>query len=128
MLSEEEAGSYWGPGVFLTSMLENHSYSLTARVAYWAGGIDPQEREEPLEIKATGFSDLAALVQKAACIQATYERDTFRKSLMPAPVGPARLTLLICGLLIISNYLQQTPKIAYNLASAGLSTQELMVR
>ncbi|KAK4805753.1 hypothetical protein QYF61_021852 [Mycteria americana] len=59
---------------------------------------DPQERGEPLVIKATSYSDLAAAVQKAACIQAIYERDELRKSLILAPIDPARLTALIHGL------------------------------
>lgn len=41
MLSEEEAGGFLGPGVFLTTTAGDHSYSITARVAYWAGGIEP---------------------------------------------------------------------------------------
>ncbi|XP_071891101.1 uncharacterized protein [Anas platyrhynchos] len=98
MLSEEEAGGFWGPGVFLTTTPGDHSYSITARAAYWAGGIDPQERGEPLEIRATGYSDLAVAVQKAACIQAIYERDEFRKSTMLSPIDPIRLTPLIRGL------------------------------
>uniref|UniRef100_A0A8B9B985 Uncharacterized protein n=1 Tax=Anser brachyrhynchus TaxID=132585 RepID=A0A8B9B985_9AVES len=98
MLSEEEAGGFWGPGVFLTTTPGDHNYSITAQAAYWAGGIDPQERREPLEIIATSYSDLAVAVQKAACIQATYERDEFRKSPMLAPIDPVRLTPLIHGL------------------------------
>uniref|UniRef100_A0A8B9DS55 Uncharacterized protein n=1 Tax=Anser cygnoides TaxID=8845 RepID=A0A8B9DS55_ANSCY len=66
----EEAGGFWGPG----------------------------ERGEPLEIRATSYSDLAVAVQKAACIQAIYERDEFRKSPMLAPIDPVRLTPLIRGL------------------------------
>uniref|UniRef100_A0A8B9BR63 Uncharacterized protein n=1 Tax=Anser brachyrhynchus TaxID=132585 RepID=A0A8B9BR63_9AVES len=65
MLSEEEAGGFWGPGVFLTT---------------------------------TPGADVAVAVQKAACIQAIYERDEFRKSPMLAPINPARLTPLIRGL------------------------------
>ncbi|GAB0209719.1 hypothetical protein GRJ2_003437600 [Grus japonensis] len=98
LLSEEEAGGYWGPGVFLTTTPGNHNYSLTTRAAYWAGGIDPQERGDPLVIKTSGFSDLAVSVQKAACIQAMYERDVLRRSPMLAPIDPARLTPLIRGL------------------------------
>ncbi|GAB0210313.1 hypothetical protein GRJ2_003497100 [Grus japonensis] len=98
LLNEEEAGGYWGPGVFLTTTPGNHNYSLTMRAAYWAGGIDPQERGDPLVIKTSGFSDLAVSVQKAACIQAMYERDVLRTSPMLAPIDPARLTPLIRGL------------------------------
>lgn len=98
MLDEEEAGGYWGPGLFLTTKPGGLNYSLTAQAAYWAGGIDRQERGEPLEIRATGYSDTAAAVQKAACIQAIYERDELRKSPMLAPIDPAQLTPLICSL------------------------------
>ncbi|XP_040434397.1 uncharacterized protein LOC121080446 [Falco naumanni] len=80
MLSEDEVGDTWGPGVFLTAILGDHCYSLTTRAAYWAGGMDPQERGEPLEIRAKGYSDLSAAVRKAACLQAMYDREEFRKS------------------------------------------------
>lgn len=98
VLSEEEAGDSWGPGVFLTTMPGDHNYSLTARAAYWAGGMDPRERGEPLEIRATGYSDLFAAVRKAACLQAMYDREEFRKSPMSAPIDPDRLAPLIRGL------------------------------
>uniref|UniRef100_A0A8B9T8H1 Uncharacterized protein n=1 Tax=Anas platyrhynchos TaxID=8839 RepID=A0A8B9T8H1_ANAPL len=65
MLSEEEVGGFWRPGVSLTT---------------------------------TPGADLAVAVQKAACIQAIYERDEFRKSPMLAPIDPIRLTPLIRGL------------------------------
>lgn len=98
IMLDEEAGGYWGPGLFLTTKPGGLNYSLTAQAVYWAGGIDPQERGEPLEIRATGYSDTAAAVQKAACIQAIYERDELRKSPMLAPIDPAQLTPLICSL------------------------------
>uniref|UniRef100_A0A8B9J1F9 Uncharacterized protein n=1 Tax=Amazona collaria TaxID=241587 RepID=A0A8B9J1F9_9PSIT len=98
MLSEEEAGGFWGPGVFLTTTPGEHHYSLTARVAHWAGGIDPRERGEPLSIQAASYSDLAEAVQKAACIQAMYNRDDLRKSPMTAAIDPDRLNPLIRGL------------------------------
>lgn len=97
MLNEEEAGGFWGPGVFLTSLPGDHHYSLTARVAYWAGGMDPQERGEPLSIQTTSYTDLAEAVQKAACIQAMYNRDELRKSPMSAPIDPDQLNPLIRG-------------------------------
>ena len=65
MLSEEEVGGFWRPGVFLTT---------------------------------TPGADLAVAVQKAACIQAIYERDELRKSPMLAPIDPVQLTPLIHGL------------------------------
>ena len=42
-LSKDEAGDTWGPEVFLTTVPGDHSYSLTAREAYWAGGMYLQE-------------------------------------------------------------------------------------
>ncbi|NXO54347.1 POL5 protein, partial [Aramus guarauna] len=99
LLSEEEAEGCWGPGVFLTTTMGDHNYSLTMRAANWAGGIDPQDRGEPVVIKTSGLSDLAVSVQKAACIQAMYERDMLRRSPMLAPVDPARLTPLIRGII-----------------------------
>ncbi|XP_068521596.1 uncharacterized protein [Anas acuta] len=65
MLSEEEVGGFWRPGVFLTT---------------------------------TPGADLAVAVQKAACIQAIYERDELRKSPMLAPIDLVWLTPLIRGL------------------------------
>lgn len=86
MLSEEEAEGYWRPSVFLTTTPGNHNYSLTARVAYWAEGINSRERGEPLVIKTEGFSDLTASVKKAVCIQAMYDRDLTRRFPMAAPI------------------------------------------
>jgi len=88
MLSEDEAGDTWGPGVFLTTVPGDPCYSLTARAANWAGGMDPRERGEPLEIRAKGYSDLSAAVRKAACLKAMYDREEFRKSPMLAPIDP----------------------------------------
>ncbi|KAM9510009.1 uncharacterized protein ACIB01_019668 isoform 1-T2 [Guaruba guarouba] len=97
MLNEEEAGGFWGPGVFLTTMPGDHHYSLAARVAYWAGGLDPRERGEPLSIQTTSYSDLAEAVQKAACVQAMYNRDDLQKSPMSATIDPDRLNPLVRG-------------------------------
>jgi len=98
LLNEEEAGGYWGLGVFLTTTPGNHNYSLTMRAAYWAGGIDPHDRGEPSVIKTSGFSDLVTSVQKAACMQAMHEQDVLIRSPVLAPIDPARLTPLIRGL------------------------------
>ncbi|KFQ42709.1 hypothetical protein N333_00184, partial [Nestor notabilis] len=98
LLSEEEARGFWGPGVFLTVAPGDHNYSLTARAAYWAGGIDPQERGDPLIIQTNSLSELITSVQKAACIQAIYERDPTKKSPMQSFIDPARLNPLIHGL------------------------------
>ncbi|KFV00196.1 hypothetical protein N340_03542, partial [Tauraco erythrolophus] len=98
LLSEDEAEGIWGFCVFLNTTPGNHVYSLTARAAYWAGGINPQERGDPLIITTKGLSDLASSVQKAACVQAIYNRKLGTRSPMSAPIDPERLTPLIRGL------------------------------
>lgn len=127
--SEEEAGGYWGPGVFLTTTPRDHDYSLTAQVVYWAGGIDLQDRGDPLVIKTAWFPDLAASVQKAVCIQSMYERDRLRRSPMLAPIDSARLTHLIqslpnslktCSKLSGWNAAGSCPKCCSSWASGGL--------
>ena len=60
--------------------------------AYRVSGIDPQERGESLVMKTSGFSDLAASLQKPACIQAMQEKDLLRRSLKLALIDPASLT------------------------------------
>ncbi len=50
LLSEREAEGYWGPGVFLTTDNYRAPWSLTQRAAYWAGGLNPLERGDPLAI------------------------------------------------------------------------------
>ena len=66
-------------------------------MAYWAGGVDPKERGEPVTIKVKGLSELAEGVQKAACIQVTYERVRCGIPLA-VPVDPSHLRPLIRGL------------------------------
>uniref|UniRef100_A0A493T0R5 Uncharacterized protein n=1 Tax=Anas platyrhynchos platyrhynchos TaxID=8840 RepID=A0A493T0R5_ANAPP len=58
-------------------------------VGFWRPGVF---------LTTTPGADLAVAVQKAACIQAIYERDEFRKSPMLAPIDPIRLTPPIRGL------------------------------
>lgn len=41
LLTEKEAESYWGPGVFLTTGNNRAPWSLTQRAAYWASGLLP---------------------------------------------------------------------------------------
>jgi len=59
--------------------------------------MDPRERGEPLDIRAKGYSHLSAAVRKAACLQAMYNREEFRKSPMLAPIDPDQLAPLIRG-------------------------------
>ena len=71
--------------------------SITSRVAYWAGGVDPKERGEPVIIRVKGLSELAEGVQKAACVQAMDERGQHGIP-MAAPVDPSHLRPLLRGL------------------------------
>uniref|UniRef100_A0A8D0FNC9 Uncharacterized protein n=1 Tax=Strix occidentalis caurina TaxID=311401 RepID=A0A8D0FNC9_STROC len=99
LLSEKETEGYWGPGVFLTTGDHRAPWSLTQRVAYWAGGLNPLERGDPLAI--TGMVDqLVESVQKAACLQMMYDRELKpnQGSPMMMPVDPERMTPLIRGL------------------------------
>ncbi|XP_048793816.1 uncharacterized protein LOC125689990 [Lagopus muta] len=98
-LTEKEAEGYWGPGVFLTTGNNRAPWSLTQRAAYWAGGLNPLERGDPLAI--TGTTDqLVESVQKAACLQMMYDRklQPHHESPMMMPVDPERMTALIRGL------------------------------
>ncbi|KAK4818051.1 LOW QUALITY PROTEIN: hypothetical protein QYF61_004578 [Mycteria americana] len=71
--------------------------SVTSWVAYWAGSIDPKEGGEPITIWIRGLLELPEGVQKAACIQAKYERGQ-QGIPMAATVDPAHLRPLIRGL------------------------------
>ncbi|GAB0209392.1 hypothetical protein GRJ2_003404900 [Grus japonensis] len=73
-LLEEEAQGYWGPGVFLTVDDEREPWSLTQTVVYWAGGLDPLERGDPIAIPTPGVSQLTESIQKAACLQLMHDR------------------------------------------------------
>lgn len=105
LLSNDEAGGFWGPGVFLSGGPDGHQ-SLTSRVAYWAGGMDPRERGEPVTITIRGLSKLSEGVQKVACIQAMYEKGQ-QGIPVAAPVNPTHLRPLIRGLPdALKNYVQ----------------------
>uniref|UniRef100_A0A663EGK8 Uncharacterized protein n=1 Tax=Aquila chrysaetos chrysaetos TaxID=223781 RepID=A0A663EGK8_AQUCH len=99
LLSEKEAEVYWGPGVFLTTGDRRAPWSLTQRAAYWAGGLNPLERGDPLAITGT-VDQLVESVQKAACLQMMYNRELkpHQGSPMMMPVDPERMTPLIRGL------------------------------
>ncbi|XP_068277936.1 LOW QUALITY PROTEIN: uncharacterized protein [Nyctibius grandis] len=99
LLSEREAEGYWGPGVFLTTGDNRAPWSLTQRAAYWAGGLNPLERGDPLAL--TGSVDqLVENVHKAACLQMMYDRELKlrQESPMMIPVDPERMTPLVRGL------------------------------
>ncbi|XP_074775790.1 uncharacterized protein LOC141966683 [Athene noctua] len=98
-LSEKEAIGYWGHGVFLTTGDGRAPWSLTQRAAYWAGGLTPLDRGDPLAI--TGTADqLLESVHKAACLQMIHERKLVPgcESPMMLPVDPEIMTPLIRGL------------------------------
>uniref|UniRef100_A0A8C3Y7W9 Uncharacterized protein n=1 Tax=Catharus ustulatus TaxID=91951 RepID=A0A8C3Y7W9_CATUS len=98
-LSEQEACGYWGHGVFLTTGDKRYPWSLTQRAAYWAGGLNPLERGDPIAL--TGTSDqLLENIQKAACLQMIHERKLIigSESPMQLPVKAEIMTPLICGL------------------------------
>ncbi|XP_071587777.1 uncharacterized protein [Heliangelus exortis] len=99
LLTEQEAGGFWGPGVFLNTGDRHAPWSLTQRVAYWAGGLNPLERGDPLAIKGE-VDQLVESVQKAACLQMMNDRmlDMRFSSPMLLPVDPERMTPLIRGL------------------------------
>jgi len=99
LLSERETEGYWGPGLFLTTGDCRALWSLTQRAAYWAGGLNPLERRDPLAI--TGMTDqLLENVQKAACLQMMYDQELKPNlsSPMLLPADPERMTPLIWGL------------------------------
>ncbi|GAB0208962.1 hypothetical protein GRJ2_003361900 [Grus japonensis] len=99
-LSEEEAQGYWSPSVFLTIDNEQEPWSLTQRVVYWAGGLDPLERGDPIAILTPGVSQLTESIQKAACLQLMLDRRLVPRQ--PSPMllfaNPDRMTPLIKGL------------------------------
>ncbi|KAK4828111.1 hypothetical protein QYF61_023909 [Mycteria americana] len=97
LLSDDEVRGFWGPGVFLSDRLAGNQ-SVMSQVAYWAGGVDPKERGKPFTITVKGLSELAEGVQKAACVQAMYERGQ-HGVLLAALVDPSHLRPLIRGLL-----------------------------
>ncbi|XP_074788809.1 uncharacterized protein LOC141973790 [Athene noctua] len=99
LLSEKEAEGYWFPGVFLTTGDCRAPWSLTQRAAYWAGGLNPLERGDPLAITGT-VDQLLESVQKAACLQMMYDWELMpnQGSPMMMPVDPERMTPLIRGL------------------------------
>ncbi|XP_068265467.1 uncharacterized protein [Nyctibius grandis] len=99
LLSEREAEGYWAPGVFLTPGDHRAPWSLTQQAAYWAGGLNPLERGDPLAL--TGSVDqLVENVQKAACLQMMHDGELkFRQeSPVMVPVDPERMTPLVRGL------------------------------
>ncbi|XP_074387971.1 uncharacterized protein LOC141726802 [Zonotrichia albicollis] len=98
-LTEQEASGYWGCGVFLTTGDKRDAWSLTQRAAYWAGGINPLERGDPLAI-ATTPDQILESVQKAACLQMIHEKKLIPcfESPMQLPVKPEIMTPLISGL------------------------------
>ncbi|XP_072776641.1 uncharacterized protein [Taeniopygia guttata] len=98
-LTEQEASGYWGHGVFLTTGDKRDSWSLTQRVAFWAGGTSPLERGDPVAIISTP-DQLLESVSKATCLQMIHRKKLIPgfESPMKLPVKPEIMTPLICGL------------------------------
>ncbi|XP_077646680.1 uncharacterized protein LOC144248392 [Lonchura striata] len=98
-LTEQEASGYWGHGVFLTTGDKRDSWSLTQRVAFWAGGTNPLERGDPIAIISTP-DQLLESVHKAACLKMIHEKKLIPgfESPMQLPVKPELMTPLIRGL------------------------------
>ncbi|XP_076217557.1 uncharacterized protein LOC143172198 [Aptenodytes patagonicus] len=100
LLSEDKARGYWGPGVFITTNDNREPWSLTQRVAYWAGGLDPMERGDPFSIKTPMAGHILESVQKTACLQLMHDRLLVPQQ--PSPMqyvaDPDRLHPLIRGL------------------------------
>uniref|UniRef100_A0A663F2N4 Uncharacterized protein n=1 Tax=Aquila chrysaetos chrysaetos TaxID=223781 RepID=A0A663F2N4_AQUCH len=98
-LSEREASGYWGHGVFLTTGDRRAPWSLTQRAAYWAGGLNPLDRGDPLAITGT-VDQLLESVHKTACLQMIHERKLVPgcESPMMLLVNPEIMTPLIRGL------------------------------
>ncbi|KAM9591186.1 uncharacterized protein ACIBXB_006082 [Morphnus guianensis] len=69
LLSDDEARNYWGPGVFLSAGPPGDQ-SITSRVVYWAGGVDPKEGGDSFTIQVKGLSELtegSRKVRPAGC-------------------------------------------------------------
>ncbi|KFQ77179.1 hypothetical protein N337_13015, partial [Phoenicopterus ruber ruber] len=100
LLSEDEAQGYWGPSVFLTTDDQREPWSLTQRAAYWAGGLDPLERGDPVSIETPNINQLTESLQKVSCLQLMHDRRLVPKQ--PSPMllnaNPDRMTPLIQGL------------------------------
>ncbi|KFW78775.1 hypothetical protein N305_04934, partial [Manacus vitellinus] len=92
LLPEKEAEGFWGAGVFLTTGDNWAPWSLTQRAAYWAGGLNPLERGDPLATVGN-VNQIVESVQKAACLQMMYDRELTprRESPMMLPVDPERM-------------------------------------
>ncbi|KAK4825003.1 hypothetical protein QYF61_022949 [Mycteria americana] len=98
--SEEEAQRYWGPGVFLTIPDTLAPWSLTQRVVYWAGGLDPLEQGDPVTIPTPGLDQITGSVKKAACLQLVHGQHLIPQQ--PSPMllkaDLSRMKTLIKGL------------------------------
>lgn len=95
-LSEQEAGGYWGHGVFLTTGDRRIPWSLIQHIAYWTEGLNPSERGNLLTIAGTP-NQLLENIHKAACLQIMHERKptTSYESPMQSPVKSKIMTSLI---------------------------------
>lgn len=99
MLNQDEADGFWGPGVFLSGRSDpnNELHSIMSWTAYWAGGIDPREREELTAISIRALNELSTAVTKAACIQAMNDKGEHGNYLVSAPTDPQAMKPLTQG-------------------------------
>lgn len=94
--SEEEAGGYWGFGLFCPQVAE---IMIILQLCGWytrAGGTYLQDRGDLLVIKTTAFSDLTDSAESS--LYSLCMGGAALQSLTLAPINAARLTLLIQGL------------------------------
>ncbi|XP_023773864.1 uncharacterized protein LOC111922541, partial [Cyanistes caeruleus] len=98
-LSEQEASGYWGHGVFLTTGDNRNPWSLTQQAAYWAGGLNPLERGDPVALTSSP-DQILENIYKASYLQLIHERKLIAgyESPMLLPVKAEIMTPLICGL------------------------------
>ncbi|XP_074787741.1 LOW QUALITY PROTEIN: uncharacterized protein LOC141973265 [Athene noctua] len=97
-INEKEVSGYWGHGIFLTTGNRRTPWYLTQRAAYWARGLNPLDRGDPLAITGT-VDQLLESGHKAACLQMVHERKLVPgcESPMMLLVNPEIMAPLIRG-------------------------------
>lgn len=86
LLSKDEARGYWGPGAFLTTDDNREPQSLTQRLAYWAGGLNPMERGDPFSIKTPTAGHILESVHKTAHLQLIHDCLLLLQTALPDAV------------------------------------------
>ncbi|XP_064031348.1 uncharacterized protein LOC135192273 [Pogoniulus pusillus] len=93
---DEVKGCSWGPEVFLGAGPKG-DYALSSRIFYWAGSLDPMDRQEPTEVNVSDSAELTEAIKKLVCVQAVYQRGLYPYPL-DAPIDPQRLKPLVRSL------------------------------